>query len=90
MRSSAIGSAITPSWGHGLKDLQFPDISVTHNGHVYVTFRSIAASGQSTDAIYIVKSTNCGRTFSAPRRNSPEAASNSNSPNLMLEFTESP
>ena len=52
----------------GLKDLQFPDISVTHNGHVYVTFRSIAASGQSTDAIYIVKSTDCGRTFSAPRQ----------------------
>ena len=52
----------------GLKDLQFPDISVTHNGHVYVTFRSIAASGQSTDAIYIVKSTDCGRTFSAPQQ----------------------
>jgi len=51
-----------------LKDLQFPDISVTHNGHVYVTFRSFAASGQSTDAIYIVKSTNCGRTFSAPQQ----------------------
>jgi hypothetical protein len=51
-----------------LKDLQFPDISVTHNGHVYVTFRSFAAAGQSTDAIYIVKSTDCGRTFSAPRK----------------------
>jgi hypothetical protein len=51
-----------------LKDLQFPDISVTHNGHVYVTFRSISAAGQSTDAIYIVKSTDCGRTFSAPEQ----------------------
>jgi hypothetical protein len=51
-----------------LKDLQFPDISVTHNGHVYVTFRSFAASGQSTDAIYIVKSTDCGQTFSAPQQ----------------------
>jgi hypothetical protein len=29
----------------GLKDLQFPDISVTHNGNVYVTFRSFAATG---------------------------------------------
>jgi hypothetical protein len=51
-----------------LKDLQFPDISVTNNGHVYVTFRSFAAAGQSTDAIYIVKSTDCGRTFSAPQQ----------------------
>jgi hypothetical protein len=51
-----------------LKDLQFPDISVTHNGHVYVTFRSITAVGPSTDAIYIVKSTDCGRTFSQPKR----------------------
>jgi hypothetical protein len=51
-----------------LKDLQFPDISVAHNGHVYVTFRSFAANGQSTDAIYIVKSTDCGQTFSAPQQ----------------------
>jgi hypothetical protein len=51
-----------------LKDLQNPDISVTHNGHVYVSFRSFSAVGHSTDAIYIVKSTDCGRTFSAPRQ----------------------
>jgi hypothetical protein len=51
-----------------LKNLQFPDISVTHNGHVYVTFRSFTAVGPSTDAIYIVKSTDCGRTFSQPRQ----------------------
>jgi hypothetical protein len=25
-----------------IHDVQFPDISVTHNGHVYVTFRQIA------------------------------------------------
>jgi hypothetical protein len=47
-----------------LKSLQFPDISVTHNGHVYVTFRTFTAKGPSTDAIYIVKSTDCGQTFS--------------------------
>src|SRR5438552_7883018 len=52
----------------GLKSLQFPDISVTHNGHVYVTFRSFTAVGPSTDAIYIVKSTDCGRTFSQPQQ----------------------
>jgi hypothetical protein len=47
-----------------LKSLQFPDIAVTGNGHVYVTFRSFAAAGRSTDSIYVVKSTNCGKTFS--------------------------
>src|ERR671924_257633 len=51
----------------GLKSLQFPDISVTSNGHVYVTFRSFSTVGPSTDAIYIVKSTNCGISFSQPQ-----------------------
>jgi hypothetical protein len=50
-----------------LKDLQFPDISVTNNGHVYVTFRTFTSVGHSTDAIYVVKSSNCGRTFAPPR-----------------------
>jgi hypothetical protein len=49
-----------------LKSLQFPDISVTDNGHVYVTFRSFSTVGPSIDAIYIVKSTDCGKTFSPP------------------------
>ena len=51
-----------------LKSLQFPDISVTHNGHVYVTFRSFTSVGPSTDAIYVVKSTDCGKTFSPARQ----------------------
>src|SRR5438876_1354987 len=51
-----------------LKSLQFPDISVTNNGHVYVTFRSFTSVGPSTDAVYIVKSTDCGRTFSQPKQ----------------------
>jgi hypothetical protein len=51
-----------------LKDLQFPDISVTHNGHVYVAFRSFTAVGPSTDAVNIVKSANCGGTFSQPKQ----------------------
>src|SRR3954453_15207196 len=45
------------------KSLQFPDIAVTGNGHVYVTFRTFEASGPSTDAIAIAKSTDCGKTF---------------------------
>jgi len=51
-----------------LKSLQFPDISVTGNGHVYVTFRSFESVGHSVDSIYIVKSTDCGQTFSPPQQ----------------------
>jgi hypothetical protein len=49
-----------------LKSIQFPDIAVTHNGHVYVTFRTFTSVGPSTDALYIVKSTDCGKTFGPP------------------------
>jgi len=47
-------------------DIQFPDISVTGNGHVYVTFREFKSvrSHQSEDAIWYVKSTDCGASFS--------------------------
>jgi hypothetical protein len=50
-------------------DIQFPDISVTHNGHVYVTYRQFAdvRSNQTADAVIVQKSTNCGLSFSAPR-----------------------
>jgi hypothetical protein len=58
---------LTPS----LHDMQFPDISVTGNGHVYVTFRQFAAQGESSDAVMIVKSTNCGQTFSNPQLVTP-------------------
>jgi hypothetical protein len=48
-------------------ELQFPDISVTGNGHVYVTFRRIANAKQNvSNAVMIVKSTNCGQTFTKP------------------------
>jgi hypothetical protein len=49
-----------------IHDVQFPDISVTGNGHVYVTFRQFG-SGKDPDAIMIAKSTDCGQTFSAPQ-----------------------
>lgn len=47
---------------HGVQN---PDIAVTSNGHVYITFRQFAAHGQA-DAIDVVRSTDCGRTFSPP------------------------
>ncbi len=49
-------------------DIQFPDISVTGDGHVYVTYRQFAdvRSHQMSDAIAYNASTNCGQTFSAP------------------------
>jgi hypothetical protein len=47
--------------------VQDPDISVTGNGHVYVTYRSFESKQAHTpDAIQYVKSTDCGATFSKP------------------------
>jgi hypothetical protein len=50
-------------------DIQFPDIAVTGNGHVYVTYRQFAdvRSNSSVDAIDYNASTDCGASFSAPR-----------------------
>jgi hypothetical protein len=47
--------------------LQNPDISVTHNGHVYVTYREFASGGGEPNGILISKSTDCGQTFSPPQ-----------------------
>jgi hypothetical protein len=49
-------------------DIQFPDISVTGNGHVYITYRQFAdvRSHQLNDAIVYNASADCGQTFSAP------------------------
>src|SRR5438477_8385763 len=50
-------------------DIQYPDIAVTGDGHVYVTYRQFAdvRSNQPTDAIAYNASTDCGATFSAPK-----------------------
>ena len=49
---------------HGV---QFADIAITANGHVYVTYRQFPGPGHQTDAVIIVKSTDCGASFSKPR-----------------------
>ena len=50
------------------QDVQFPDISVTANGHVYVTFRQFERKNGQPDAVDIVKSTDCGATFGVADR----------------------
>lgn len=49
---------------HGV---QFPDIAITANGHIYVTYRQFAGPGHQTDAVIVVKSRDCGATFSRPK-----------------------
>ena len=49
-----------------VQSVQFPDISVTSNGHVYITFRQFAFHSE-LNAVDVVKSTNCGATFSPPK-----------------------
>ncbi len=51
----------------GVHDVQFPDISVTSNGHVYITFRQIESQGHLSDAVDVVKSSDCGGSFTMPR-----------------------
>ena len=75
--AGGVGIYFTRSTDHGvtfstpmeisknIQDVQNPDISVTHNGHVYVAFRQFA-DNNSPDAIVIAKSTDCGQTFSPP------------------------
>ncbi|MEY2432867.1 MAG: hypothetical protein QOC92_2592 [Acidimicrobiaceae bacterium] len=50
-----------------IHDVQFPDIAVTGNGHVYVTFRQFAAQGNGANAVMVVKSADCGQTFGPPQ-----------------------
>ena len=50
----------------GIHDVQLPEISVTGNGHVSVTYGQFEDSGHQVDGIGVVKSTDCGRSFSNP------------------------
>jgi hypothetical protein len=49
-----------------ITNVQDPDISVTGNGHVYVTFDMGATNCGQVDSVGIAKSTDCGRTFAKP------------------------
>lgn len=69
-----------------LHDVQFPDIAVTGNGDVYVTFRAFAAQGGEPDEIEVVKSTDCGQTFTQPQTIvtfTPSDASDISAPEAM-------
>jgi hypothetical protein len=60
------------NWSHytklseSLQSLQDPDIAITGNGNVYVTYRTYAKTNGEQDSVYYVKSLDCGATFSAP------------------------
>ncbi|MEA2620175.1 MAG: hypothetical protein QOC97_948, partial [Chloroflexota bacterium] len=65
--SRSTDHGVTWSTPHSLtsvaQDVQFPDISVTANGHVYVTFRQFVRKNGQPDALDIAKSVDCGATF---------------------------
>ena len=46
------------------KNVQDPEIAVTGNGHVYVTWDQGSTSSGQPEGVGIAKSTNCGATFS--------------------------
>ena len=46
-----------------VKNVQDPDISVTGNGHVYVTFDEGSTNSGQTEGIGVAKSIDCGATF---------------------------
>jgi hypothetical protein len=51
----------------GLAEEQFADIAIGPQGAVYVTYREIAHQKSTQNRIRIVRSTNGGQSFSAPR-----------------------
>jgi hypothetical protein len=50
----------------GLAQEQFADTAVGPDGAVYVTYRTYAAQGRTGDAVWVVKSTDGGRSFGRP------------------------
>jgi hypothetical protein len=54
---------ITP----GLSEEQFADAAVGPGGTLYVTYRTIAHQSSTADAVWLVRSTDGGESFSAPQ-----------------------
>src|SRR5918912_862079 len=46
-----------------VKNVQDPDISVTGNGHVYITFDEGSTNSGQTEGVGVAKSSDCGATF---------------------------
>jgi hypothetical protein len=46
--------------------MQNPDIAITGNGHVYVTFGEVRETGKPINAVVYAKSSDCGRSFAPP------------------------
>ena len=78
--AGAVGIFFSRSTDHGatwsspakltasIHNLQDPDIAVTANGNVYVTYHQFpSVGGQTGDSIQYAKSTDCGKTFAPPR-----------------------
>jgi hypothetical protein len=51
----------------GSHNVQFPEISVTGHGTVYVTYVQYGGSGNRGTGVTLVRSTNCGRSFTEPQ-----------------------
>jgi hypothetical protein len=51
----------------GLAQEQFADAAVAPDGTLYVTYRTIAGQNSTADAIWLVRSTDGGDSFSAPQ-----------------------
>ncbi len=49
-----------------VRNVQDPDIAVTGNGHVYVTFGQGATNSGQQDAVDMARSVDCGRSFAKP------------------------
>jgi hypothetical protein len=57
-----------------IKNVQDPDIAITGNGNVYVTWDEGGTNSGQTEGVGIAKSTNCGATFGPERLVTPYTA----------------
>jgi hypothetical protein len=67
-RSTDHGASWSPptKLSESIQLMQNPDISITGNGHVYVTFGEVRETGKPINAVVYAKSSDCGRSFSPP------------------------